>query len=276
MDSFGFMWECPDYFEMENQGILIFSPQGLEPVGDLYQNIYQAGYVLGEKIDLQRRELTHGSFIELDRGFDFYAPHTMKTPSGRRLMVAWMGLPEIEYPSDINGWANCLTILRELSLRDGKIVQKPIPELESLRKNKVEAEDTIWDEKKMVDGFSGATYELVCEFERGDALEYGIEFRAGEEEKTVIKYDAVQGKVILDRTLSGKVIGSKYGTERKCQIVGDVRKFHLFVDSSSVEIFVNDGEEVFTSRIFPDIRSKEIRFYATGGSVAFKAVKWDY
>ncbi|PKH12164.1 sucrose-6-phosphate hydrolase [Planomicrobium sp. MB-3u-38] len=276
LEHFGFMWECPDYFEMDDKGILIFSPQGLEPVGDLYQNIYQAGYVVGEKLDLQRRELIHGDFIELDRGFDFYAPHTMKDPGGRRLMVAWMGLPEIEYPSDINGWANCLTIMRELSLRDGKLIQKPVPELQSLRKNKVEAADIIRDENKMVDGFSGVTYELICEFEQGDAMEYGIEFRAGAEEKTVIKYDADQGKIILDRTLSGKVIGSTYGTERKCRIAGGSHKFHLFVDSSSVEIFVDDGEETFTARIFPDIRSQEIRFYAMGGSAEFKAVKWDY
>lgn len=276
LDNFGFMWECPDYFEMDDRGILIFSPQGLEPQGDLYQNIYQAGYVLGEKIDLERRKLTHGDFIELDRGFDFYAPHTMKDPHGRRLMVAWMGLPEIEYPTDINGWANCLTILRELTLRDGKIIQTPIPELQSLRKAKTEAQGELSDEKKVIEGFSGVTYELVCEFERGDALEYGIEFRASEEEKTVIKFDAVQGKVIMDRALSGKVIGSKHGTERKCKLDGDVYKFQLFVDSSSVEIFINDGEEVFTARIFPDIRSQEIRFFATGGRAAFKAVKWDY
>ncbi|WP_341962016.1 sucrose-6-phosphate hydrolase [Planococcus maritimus] len=276
LDNFGFMWECPDYFEMDGKGILVFSPQGLEAEGDLYQNIYQAGYVLGDKINLENRQLTHGDFVELDRGFDFYAPHTMNDPTGRRLMVAWMGLPEIEYPSDINGWANCLTIPRELSLRDEKIIQQPIPELQSLRKDKVEAQDELVDEKKSYEGFSGVTYELICEFEPGDALEYGIEFRVSEEEQTVIKFDATQGKVILDRTSSGKVIGSKHGTKRKCRIDGDVYKLQLFVDSSSVEIFVNDGEEAFTARIFPDIRSQDIRFFATGGRAAFKAVKWEY
>ncbi|WP_416144600.1 glycoside hydrolase family 32 protein [Planococcus koreensis] len=276
LDSFGFMWECPDYFEIENQGVLMFSPQGLKPEGDLYQNIYQAGYVMGKKIDLERKELIHGNFIELDRGFDFYAPHTMQDPNGRRLLVGWMGLPEIEYPTDINGWAHCLTIPRELSVDDGKLIQKPVPELQSLRKKKVEAADTLLNEKKVVEGFSGDTYELVCEFEQGDALEYGIEFRANGDEKTVITYDADQGKVILDRTQSGQVIGSTFGTVRKCHIDGDVYKFHLFVDSSSVEIFVNDGAEVFSSRIFPDGKSQEIRFFAKGGSVSFKAVKWDY
>jgi beta-fructofuranosidase len=50
----------------------------------------------------------------------------------------------------------------------------------------------------------------------------------------------------------------------------------MFVDSSSVEIFVNDGEEVFTSRIFSSKESVEIRFFAQGGKAEFQASKWDY
>lgn len=48
-------------------------------------------------------------------------------------------------------------------------------------------------------------------------------------------------------------------------------KFHLFVDTSSVEIFINDGEEVFTSRIFPRENRNEIRFFALSGSTTFQA-----
>ncbi|MGB6406622.1 MAG: sucrose-6-phosphate hydrolase [Planococcus donghaensis] len=276
LGDFGFMWECPDYFVLGDQGVLILSPQGVLPEGDRYQNIYQAGYVLGEEIDLQKKEMTHGNFEELDRGFDFYAPQTMEDPNGRRILVGWMGLPEVEYPSDVNGWAHCLTVPRELTVGHGKLRQTPIPELESLRKSKTEVSGSITNEVKTYDEFSGAAYELVCEFERQDAAIYGVEFRASGEEKTVIQYDVTQEKVILDRTLSGEEVAIAYGTERKYQLDGEKIKFHLFVDSSSVEIFVNDGEAVFTSRIFPSAESKEIRFFATNGSVNFKAVKWDY
>lgn len=274
--DFGYMWECPDYFEIGNQSMFVLSPQGLKPEGDSHQNIYQAGYVLGEKLDLQKKELIHGNFRELDRGFDFYAPQTMEDLNGRRILVGWMGLPEVGYPNDINGWAHCLTIPRELSIRNNTLIQKPVQELQSLRKTMSEAADSITSEVKKYDGFSGAAYELVCEFEREDASEYGIAFRASEEEETIIKYDAAQGKVILDRTLSGKEVAKEYGTERKCRMNGEKIKFHLFVDSSSVEIFVNDGEEVFTARMFPAAKSREIRFFAAGGSVSFKAVKWNY
>jgi len=278
LEHFGYMWECPDYFEIENQGVFLFSPQGLKPTGDNYnyRNIYQSGYVIGNKLDLKQKVLNHGNFVELDRGFDFYAPQTMEDSDGRRILVGWMGLPEIEYPTDQNGWAHCLTIPRELSIHNDKLIQQPIPELQSLRKSEFNAADTILNEVKMYDGFSSVTYELICEFEDGDATEFGIEFRANKEEKTVIKYDSVQRKIILDRSLSGKKVGEEYGTERACPIDGEKIKFHLFVDSSSVEIFVNDGEEVFTSRIFPSQNSSDIRFFARNGSATFKAVKWDF
>ncbi|WP_347707720.1 GH32 C-terminal domain-containing protein [Clostridium sp. 1001271B_151109_B4] len=38
----------------------------------------------------------------------------------------------------------------------------------------------------------------------------------------------------------------------------------MFVDVSSVEIFVNDGEEVFTSRIFTKEESKGVAIFANG------------
>ncbi|KAA8745363.1 glycoside hydrolase family 32 protein [Paenibacillus sp. UASWS1643] len=275
--EFGYMWECPDYIEIGEQGLFIFSPQGIEPEGeDRYRNIYQSGYVLGEKLNLDNKELMHGEFVELDRGFDFYAPQTMKDAKGRRLLVGWMGLPDIDYPSDQSGWSHCLTVPRELSIVHNKLVQRPVPELQLLRKTESQAADTVVDETKAFEGFSGTVYELICDFENVDASEFGIEFRAGEMEKTVIKYDTIQRKVILDRSRSGEKVAEDYGTERKCEMDSENIQFHLFVDSSSVEIFVNDGEEVFTSRIFPDISSREIRFFAKGGHAGFKAVKWDY
>jgi beta-fructofuranosidase len=276
LNPFGYMWECPDYFEIENRGIITFSPQGLKPLEDKYKNIYQSGYILGEKLDLKQKLFKHGEFTELDRGFDFYAPQTMKDPDGRRILIGWMGLPEMEYPTDKNGWAHCLTLPRELSIKNSKVIQKPIRELQTLRKKEVKISDGIFNEVKMYDGFSGITYELICEFEYEDGSEFGIIFRGNEEEKTVIKYDSAQKKVILDRTLSGKEVAVEYGSERACEIYADKIKFHLFVDCSSVEIFVNDGEEVFTARIFPNQNSKDIRFFAMKAPAKFKAVKWNY
>lgn len=50
------MWECPDYFEINGQGILEFCPQGLKSEGNRYQNIYQNGYLLGNPMNLANGE----------------------------------------------------------------------------------------------------------------------------------------------------------------------------------------------------------------------------
>ncbi|PTU46050.1 sucrose-6-phosphate hydrolase [Paenibacillus polymyxa] len=277
LESFGYMWECPDYFELNGAGVLVFSPQGLEPSGDENHNIYQSGYVIGKLLDTETRTLEHGAFQELDRGFDFYAPQTMIDPQGRRIMVAWMGLPDIEYPTDPNGWAHCLTLPRELTLHEGKLLQRPIPELTSLRRNSEDrVADTLSSESKTYEGFKGTAYEMICEVDLLDAKAFGIEFRASETEKTVIKYNAVSRKLVLDRTQSGEPVATSYGEVRQCAWDKDHIKLHLFVDTSSVEIFVNDGEEVFTSRIFPHPESDEIRFFADKGDALFQAVKWNF
>ncbi|MGM7724032.1 glycoside hydrolase family 32 protein [Metabacillus sp. Hm71] len=273
LPQFGYMWECPDYFELNGHGVFVFSPQGLEPEGDHYQNIYQSGYLIGQKLDLKTLSFTHGRFNELDRGFDFYAPQTTLAKDGRRLLVGWMGLPELEYPTDQHDWAHCLTLPRELKIENGKLIQQPVQELTKLRKNKSIWKGTISNDTLHL--FNGVSYELICEFTENDSDEIGIEFRAKGDEKTIVKYDKRQQKVVLDRSMSGQPVGEIYGSKRQCSVKDGNIKFHLFVDTSSVEIFINDGEEVFTSRIFPKQASDEIRFFANGGSVSLMAEKWE-
>lgn len=273
--DFGYMWECPDYFEVDGHGILLFCPQGINSEGDCYQNIYQSGYVLGDKLNIQERTLVHTGFQELDRGFDFYAPQTMEAPDGRRILIGWMGLPEIEYPTDKNGWAHCLTLPRELTVRNGKLRQSPVQELERLRGNKAEAHLLIENETRQVEKFAGEVYELSVEFSNFTAEQFGVELRAGDQNKTILKYDTLVKKVILDRSESGELAGIQYGTVRQCPMASETIHFRIFVDVSSVEVFVNDGEEVFTARIFPDENSQAIRFFAQNGKSEVKAVKYE-
>ena len=96
--NLGFMWECPDYFQLKDEKIgkvvdlLVASPQGLEPQGDLYNNKYQTGYFFG-KLDYEKPEFEISSeFVEIDRGHDFYAPQSMEDDKGRRIVVGWMGV----------------------------------------------------------------------------------------------------------------------------------------------------------------------------------------
>lgn len=273
LKDFGFMWECPDYIELDNKGILIFSPQGLEQVGDKYANIYQSGYIVGDPLDLTSGEFNHGEFIELDNGFDFYAPQTTEDLNGRRVLVGWMGLPEIEYPTDKNGWAHCLTLPRELTLVNNKLIQNPVKELDELRENHRYIESMINGEERSFDGFDGERYELSCTFKDFSEGKIGVKLRVSENEETVVYYDVDNKKFTLDRSKSGEVLATEWGTTRSTSLDCKELSLQIFVDSSSVEIFVNGGEKVFTSRIFPDKNSTGIRFLSTE-KCSIKAHMW--
>ncbi|MDR6225181.1 glycoside hydrolase family 32 protein [Desmospora profundinema] len=276
LPHFGYMWECPDYFEADRRGVLMFSPQGLTPQGDSYQNIYQSGYLLGEPLDFHRPRIHHGPFREWDNGFDFYAPQTTESPDGRRILVGWMGLPDLAYPTDAYGWAHCLTLPREVIRKGDQLLQQPVRELDSLRGESLTITDAISSETKAYEGFLGTTYELECRFTPEDASAFGVELRVGDEEKTVIRYDKEQKKVILDRSSSGAPVAVDYGTSRARFLDADEICLRIFMDVSSIELFVNDGEAVFTSRIFPSKTSGGIRFFSEQGKTEMEAVLWPY
>ena len=120
------------------------------------------------------------------------------------------------------------------------------------------------NEEKDIVGFNEKTYELICNFNNITGRYVGIKLRKGIDSETVFYYDIENKKLVLDRSKSGEVFATEYGTERRCEYNEKSLKVRIFVDVSSVEIFVNDGEEVFTSRIFTKDASNGVAVFADG------------
>lgn len=259
----GFMWECPDYFEQNGQGILLFSPQGMESQGSHYQNIFQSGYLMGRPIDFNQGIFDHGDFQELDRGFDFYAPQTMEDHLGRRLLVGWLGLPGVDCVTDDEGWAHCLTLPRELIVDDGHLYQRPVKELEGLRKSHHYFSGELLDEGVTLPN-SSRTYELKVTVSLAEVDEFALRLRKGHGEETVFSYSRLVKELKLDLTKAGQTVTEAYGRTRSCDFHSDSLSIHLFLDESSLEIFVNDGYEVFTSRLYSHIDANDIELVAQG------------
>lgn len=239
---FGYMWECPDLIDLGGEDFLIFSPQGIEAEGNLYNNVYQSGYArvtdFGGKDELSE-------FTELDRGFDFYAPQSYTDESGRVILIGWMGLPDTEpdytYPTKENGWIHALTIPRVLTSREGKIIQTPIPELKSLREEK---------ESLTVDGAVDLklpdTFEMIFRPEGHSRDRFRLDFEGG----FSLQYE--DQTFSLDFTKNDRMKDAGAGRTVRSVRLDEFRNMRIYRDTSSVEIFINDGEEVFTSRFFPD------------------------
>jgi beta-fructofuranosidase len=224
-----------------------------------YQNVYQAGYFIG-KLDYENASFEHGDFVELDRGFEFYAPQTTLDEKGRRLMVGWMGVPEQDedkHPTIAHKWIHALTLPRELKWVDGKLMQVPSEELEKMRKATMfELSDMQLSEDKV-----GLAMEERRAFEMsfsfgGDLSSFDLDLG----EDAFLSYDASSSVFSLHR--KSLVTGER--ETRSCKL-GALTELRAFMDTSSIEVFLNDGEEVFTARVFPDVSAAgKVRISGSG------------
>ncbi|WP_338781514.1 glycoside hydrolase family 32 protein [Metabacillus sp. FJAT-52054] len=270
-ENLGYMWECPDIFELGGKHVLLISPEGMEQEGPLYANLKQTGYFVGD-FSYETLKFDYGRFEELDKGHDFYAAQTFLDDTGRRILIAWMDMWEQDMPSKHDGWAGALTIPRVLSLsEEGRVLMNPVAELESLRGEKKVSMQEITVEEECTIGFADMA-EIIVEFTVEDpALQaFGLKLRCGAEEETVVTVDLTSSKLFLNREKSGRGPG---GGIREADLSRTDRvKLHIFLDQSSAEIFANRGEAVMTSRIYPERTSTAIKLFSIGGKVCAHSV----
>ena len=255
---FGYMWECPDRIVLDGREFLSTCPQGMvgatdpdDPTRYSCQNVHAAGYfpVEGTIVDLMhadeermaaaapRAAIDEGTFQDWDFGFDFYACQSLVDEHGRTLLVGWMSLPHDKddvraYDNPTSTWRGALTIPRELTLSgDGLILQNPVAEFDALRGEPVAWEHEVTLAEKCADvvleGIDGDGSVMFGEF-----LELSIE-----------------GGLATLEFLSDEV---GQGRIARRAIVGDVHDLRVVVDTSILEIYLNGGETVFSTRYFDE------------------------
>lgn len=268
----GGMWECPNFADVDGQDVLVFSPMDIFNNEKFYHD-KAAGVLIG-KLNYRSGIFKHGEFQYLDKGFDFYAPQVMQTPDGRWITIGWLDMWNVDMHETKDGWAGHMSIPRELHVKDGKIFSTPVKELEKLRKWKpIILKDVEIDEATTIDGVAGEACELVLTIDAAKSQKFSIALRASELEETVLSYNA-SGLFKLDRTKSGEVINGMTSV-REIQIEPqDKLKLHIFIDRSSVEVFINDGAEVLSARIYPKRTSQKIIFVPESGTLKIDSLEF--
>ena len=271
-EAFGYMWECPFLVQLDDQEFLSVCPQGLsegastepsagtessigaskgsrlsdsanlqentssEPL-DKWQNIWQSGYfpLPGSQKLINVETVSTDSFMLWDHGFDFYAPQTFVDNSGRTILIGWMGIIDPTYHSYPEGIRFChnLTLPRELSLSgDGVILQRPIKELDAKR-------------RECVEFFADTVVKI-------DQLSADIEITGISGDGTLTLNDA------LELSYSKGIFALKFidediaaGRTQRSIRLKELSELRLIVDGSTVEIYLNDGRVVFSTRWFP-------------------------
>jgi sucrose-6-phosphate hydrolase SacC (GH32 family) len=221
----------------------------------------------------------------VDWGSDFYAVRSWNNyapEEKRNIWVGWMGIWTYAFSEPVPG---LLSVPRNLELKtfdEGiRLVQNPIKELESLRtSHKMAGENSfegIWQPKKFLP--TKNAYELIVEFENISAGEFGLNLCVGENEKTVVGYNASREELYVDRRNSGydefsKVFPgiSKGPLKNRTKTI----KLHIFVDKCSIEVFGNDGETTISSKIYPNSISTGINLFSNNGKVKVKSLElWE-
>ncbi|WP_294920558.1 sucrose-6-phosphate hydrolase [uncultured Lactobacillus sp.] len=245
-DIEGYTWECPDLFSLGREDVLLCSPQGIVAKGKEYLNCYQTGYFIG-KMDYRNNQFKHGAFQELDHGHDFYAAQTMLTPDDRRIVFGWLDMWYADFPEQADGWCGALTLPRELTLKNDQLYMTPINELKQLRQEKVvDEKQTSSSMQVNVSDPQHLELLLTAKTENWSGNEISFIFKNEQENLVTLSWNKENNEVILIRADKSTTDAQRYGKLRP----NSKLKIQVFIDTSSIEFFLNDGELVFSERYY--------------------------
>ena len=264
--TYGMMWECPDFFELENQYVLIVSPQDMRAVENKFFNGNHAVYFLGQynKTDCQ---FNCGEGVMLDYGTDFYAPQTLLTNDGRRIMIAWMYSWDINIKPAEQRWNGMMTVPRELSLVDGHLYQNPVRELEKYRANPLIYKNAEISGEVSLEGIKGRVLELSAEVLSGDFKKLSIHIAHNDEYTTCFTYNPEEQSIEFDRTYSGMRRDAVSQRKIKLDNPQSTLKLRLILDKFSAELFINDGYQTFSTTFYTPLEADEIVFKCDGKAI---------
>lgn len=267
-NQYGKMWECPDFFLLQGKQVLLISPQFMKAKGLEFHNGNNTAYFIGE-FDKEEKRFVRGEGYAIDYGMDFYAPQTVETEDGRRVMIGWVqNWDNYITPGDAQ-WSGMMSIPRELSIVDNKLVQNPVKELEKYRKNKVLIPDYNFgsdSERVQFDGITGRNFDMTIELEVEELAQFHIRLAANEQYETKIIYNHEQNTLTTDRTYCGITKDVVCSRSMYVHQRGNKIKIRIIMDKFTLELFVNDGEQAMTSLIYTPLNAKEITFESVGNT----------
>lgn len=216
-----------------------------------------------------------------DYGPDFFAVRSWNNYAeneSRRIWVGWMGSWRYGGTEPVRGIQSIPRTVELKTFPEGiRMVQKPIKELESLRKTHKTYDRQVFEGNWVPDKIKPTrnAYELFVEFENINSKEFGLKLCIGGNEQTVVGYIVEEENLYVDRRDSGfdeftglfpKInygpLKNRYSTV----------KLHIYIDNCSIEVFGNDGETVISSKIYPDPGSLGIELFSSKGRVRVKTL----
>ena len=277
-------WECPDLFQLPVDGngkdkrwVMVVSI-------DWAREQYFIGDFDGENFTLSADHPKDALYV--DHGLDFYASRTFQDYDGTLKTTPSMGwIATWDYAERVpSTWGKGFwSIPRNLELKSfpegPRLVQKPIEKLKQLRDKIQSASYPIPKGTQVLKAFQPAdnVYEMEAVFNTDKPNVFGLNLCVGEGRKVVIAYDTKTAMLTIDRTNCAKEKIDKFARKTSAKVMplnGELR-MHFFVDKSSIELFTNDGKEVFTLLTYPGEQQTGIETFAENPGTGISMRAWN-
>ncbi|WP_245799983.1 glycoside hydrolase family 32 protein [Zobellia uliginosa] len=281
------LWECPDLFPIKVEGsdeekwALIVSIQKNAPNGGT-----ASSYFIG---DFDGKTFTSDVKKQkwLDWGADNYAFVTWNNipkDDGRIIGIGWMSNWQYAQIVPTENWRSAMTLPRELKLTrsnaDYHLISSPVKELQALRKDSTLISPFQVEDRHLLEAsFSPSQFEIAMEIDLKEttAGSFGFELKNDLGENLVITFDKGGDMLYVDRTNSAKTKFSEdfFGKKHYAPLNydEDTMNIQLFVDASSLEIFVNGGKLNFTDIFFPSEKFNTVSLFSQKGTWKIKDTK---
>jgi beta-fructofuranosidase len=263
----GSVWECPSLLPLGGgRYVLVFSVQDPDTKAVLHYPVAVTGRFDGTRFRPER-------VARFDHGHDCYAPAVETAADGRFLAYGWSWEGLTEQGRREQGWAGCLTLPREISLRGDQVSYGLAADLSGLRTEHWAERDvrltpgTAALERAL--GRGAAELRMAVEAGATGGFDLAIRSSPDRSEQTVIRYRAADGSLEFDRDQSSiwpEALGGVSRARYPLPPSGLV-ELTVILDHSVAEVFAGDSV-VLTERIYPQRPDSElVRLSAADGPV---------
>jgi fructan beta-fructosidase len=187
--------------------------------------------------------------LTVDYGDCFYAAIPWNNAQqDAKILVGWMIPPKQEtYP-----WRGQFSIPRDLSLvktsAGYRLQQQPAAVIRKAIAGTLAATPTSLDK------LAGNSYWLDAEWDVSAGSTVGFKLAGG----TVVAYDAAAHQVYVDRGKGDRLTLAVMGADNHIRL-------QVLFDNSSLEVFVNGGEQVLTTYVYPPVGATGCSVIGKGG-----------
>lgn len=267
-NQYGRMWECPDFFALDNRQILLVSPQEMHPSKDGEFHGKNGTLFLIGKWNKEDTIFTREQARCVDYGWDFYAPQTTELADGRRVMIAWMKSWDVDVTPRHFDWSGMMTFPRELFFKDNVLCQRPIKEIENYRVNRHFTQGVAKPQPRKL--AFGRQLDMTLTVNNAKEAIFSLDIASDGTHYTRITYNAPACRFSIDRTHAGMAPDDAPVHFASLHSLRDTVTLRLLIDKYSVEAFLNDGEQTVTTLIYTPQDAQDVLLCAP------KAVKYSF